>query len=495
MFSQIVSWLLQASFIFNILFAAVVIFSERRNPSVTWAWLMVVILVPYFGFALYMLIGMEGRKYRTFAGKHRQNAKMILEIEEKNLAGLNFTREPAKSEYIDKFKEMLHARHISDLLYLNFTSGGGYLTQNNKADILTDGEAKFSVLLDDIKNAESFIHIQYYIFRNDDIGRKLVQALAQKARQGVEVKLLLDGMGNFRTSKRIFRPLLEAGGQLGVFLPPRFIRINFQNHRKLCVIDGKIGYIGGFNVGDEYMGRVKRFGMWRDLHMRFFGDAAKELELQFMMDWNFARPRNKIEACDKYFPHIPMDFSEEKQGPLVQIISGGPDTKWANIYNGISKMISEANESICIQTPYFVPDMNIFESLRIAALSGIDVRIMIPANPDHPFVKPCSMSYLGELMEAGVKCYEYTNGFIHSKMLIIDDIAASVGTTNMDIRSFKLNFEINAFIFDPHTTARLKEQFGHDLAHCREITMEDYRRRSVWQKIKEALSRLLSPLL
>ena len=492
MFSQIVTFLLQFSFIFNLLFAAVVIFSERRNPAVTWAWLMVVFLIPYFGFALYMLIGLEGRKYRTFANKYRQNAQMLAEIEAKNLEGLDFTRLPTKQEYTDNFKKMLHAKHISDLLYLNLASGGGYLTQHNRVDVLNSGQTKFSALLDDIKNAKSFIHIQYYIFRSDDLGRKIVHALTQKAQEGVEVRLLIDGMGNFRTAKRMFKPLIKAGGCLGVFLPPRFFRINFQNHRKICVIDGSIGYIGGFNVGDEYMGNVKRFGLWRDLHIRIFGDAAKGLGLQFMMDWNFAQPRRKMEALDKYFPSIP-DSADENV--LMQIVSGGPDTKWANVYNGISKMISEANESIYIQSPYFAPDENIFESLRIAALSGIDVRIMIPANPDHPFVKPCSMSYLGELLESGVKCYEYTQGFIHSKLLIIDDIAASMGTTNMDIRSFKLNFEINAFIYDYDLTARLKEQFYHDLENCKEITTEDYQNRSMWQKVKEAFSRLLSPLL
>ena len=493
MFSQIVSFLLQASIFVNILFAAVVIFSERRNPAVTWAWLMVVFLIPYFGFALYMLIGIEGRKYRTFAAKYRQNAEMIAEIEAKNLAGLDFIRSPSKEEYVANFKKTMKTRHISDLVYLNAAAGGGYLTRNNKVDILTDGKAKFSALLDDINNAVSFIHVQYFIFRNSELGRSLIDALAAAAQRGVEVKLLIDGMGNLRTRKRIFRPLIEAGGELGVFLPPRFIRINFQNHRKLCVIDGSFGYLGGFNVGDEYMGHSKRFGAWRDLHLRVFGDATKDLELQFMMDWNFAQPKRKIEASDKYFPVIAEDA--DTPNLLMQVVSGGPDTKWANIYNAISKMISEANESIHIQSPYFAPDENIFESLKIAALSGIKVSIMIPANPDHPFVKPCALSYLWDLMEVGVKCYEYTEGFIHSKMIMIDDIAASVGTTNMDMRSFKLNFEVNAFVYDRNVTEQLKAQFERDLEHSRELTMDDYRNRSWWQKIKEALSRLLSPLI
>ena len=492
-FSQVITFMMRILPFVNILFAAVVIFSERRNVAVTWAWLMVIFLVPYVGFLFYVITGMESRKYRTFANKYRQNQEMLQEIESRDIGGLAFMRSPGKDEHTANFKEILGAKHISDLLYLNFASGGGYLTQNNHVDILADGETKFSRLLEDIKNAENFIHIQYYIFRNDSLGRKVVAALAEKAARGVEVRLLLDGMGNFTTPKRIFKPLIEAGGQLGIFLPPHFFRGNFQNHRKICVIDGKIGYIGGFNIGDEYMGKVARYGPWRDLHIRIYGDAAKELDLHFIMDWNFIAPKRKIEICDRYFPIIekPVD----KNGCLMQIVSGGPDTKWPNIYNGLSKMISEANERIYIQTPYFAPDDNIFESLKIAALSGIDVRIIIPANPDHPFVKWCSLSYLGELLRAGVKCFEYTEGFIHSKMLIIDDIVTSVGTTNMDIRSFKLNFEINAFIYDHKLTDLFLEQFYRDLKDSTEITMEAYQNRSWWQKVKEAFSRLLSPLL
>ncbi|MCL2396480.1 MAG: cardiolipin synthase [Defluviitaleaceae bacterium] len=494
MFGQIITLLMQFAPFINIFFAAVVIFSERRNPAVTWAWLMVVLLIPYIGFILYLLVGIEGRKYRTFASKARQNQQMLQEVENKDFDGLAFARNPAREENMAAFKKMLSSRHIADLLHLNFASGGGYLTQNDDVELLLDGDTKFSRLLEDIKNAKSFIHIQYYIFRGDATGRKIVAALAEKARQGVEVKLLIDGCGNFPIAYRNFKSLIAAGGQLGVFLPPRFFRMNFQNHRKICVIDGDVGYIGGFNVGDEYMGHVKRFGTWRDMHIRIRGDAAKEMGLHFIMDWNFAVPKQKIEMDEKYFPLVPKtDYA--KNGHLIQIVSSGPDTKWPNVYNGISKMINEANETIYIQTPYFVPDENIFESLKIAALSGIDVRIVIPGNPDHFFVKWCSMSYLGDLLQAGVKCYEYTEGFIHSKLIIIDDFATSIGTTNMDIRSFKLNFEINAFIYDQHLTRQFKEQFNYDLADSREITIEEYENRSMTQKAKEAFSRLLSPLL
>jgi len=257
------------------------------------------------------------------------------------------------------------------------------------------------------------------------------------------------------------------------------------------------------------------------LHIRVTGTAVAEMELNFVLDWNFVcpgrmgeqfagrttspgrmgeqfakrttSPASPITAEDKYFPAITP--TQTRGNTLMQIVASGPDAKWPSIYHGYCKMISESNKSIYMITPYFAPDDNIFETLKIAALSGIDVRIIIPAHPDHPFVLWCSLSYLGELVRAGVKCYKYKKGFIHSKLLLIDDMAASVGTTNMDIRSFKLNFEINAFIYDRNVCGQLKEIFMMDLEDCEELTTETYAARPVAHKIKEAVSRLLSPLL
>jgi len=476
----------------NILFAAIVIFSERRNPVVTWAWLMVIFLVPYFGFIFYLLIGIEGRKYRTFASKYRQNQEWLAEVESKNLPGLSFIHSHSNEEYIANFKEHPDTKHISDLLHLNFVSGGGYLTHNNHIDILADGETKFSHLFEDIEKAQSFIHIQYYIFRNDSTGRRLIDALAKKAAQGLEVRLLIDGMGNFLNASSLYRPLIEAGGHLGVFLPPHFIRINFRNHRKIAVMDGTVGHIGGMNIGDEYLGLSKRFGFWRDTHLRMAGAGVHHLTLRFMMDWNFSAPRNFMDLESRYFPRLPY---ESGSGVRLQVVCSGPDTRYPSILYGYNKMMSEANKSIYIQTPYFVPDESMFVALRMAALAGLDVRIMIPANPDHPFVYWAALSYLGDLLESGVRCYEYENGFLHNKVIMIDSKVCSVGTANMDVRSFKLNFESNAFIYDEQTTLALEEAFIRDIGFSRQLTLEKYVNRSKMTKIKESLSRLLSPLL
>ena len=248
--------------------------------------------------------------------------------------------------------------------------------------------------------------------------------------------------------------------------------------------------MGGLNIGDEYLGRVERYGKWRDTHLRIEGDAVDQLQLRFIMDWNFVFD-NEIVLSDKYFPADKNCSGKVK----MQIVSSGPDTKQQNIRDGYFKMMNEAEKNIYITTPYFVPDDGIFSALKVAALSGIDVRIIIPANPDHPFVYWASMSYLGELLEAGVKCYEYNEGFVHSKTVYVDGFVTSVGTANMDIRSFDLNFEVNAFIYDREIAAEHEAQFLKDIENCTEITKEWYEKRSGWFQVKEAISRLISPML
>ncbi len=456
-------------FIFNIIFAIVVVFYERKNPAVTWAWLMVLLFIPYFGFIVYLILGLDSRKQRIFSQKAAHD--------EYTLKGL-------KPEHFSP--QLKEDETNNDLVYLNSVSGNGLMSQNNHIRVFHNGNDKFEAMLQDISGAKYFIHMQYYIFRGDDLGQRVISALTQKAREGVKVRLLIDGMGSLSLTRKYYKPLLEAGGQVAIFLPPYFVRLNFRNHRKICVIDDEIGYVGGFNVGDEYLGISKRFGYWRDSHIAVQGDAAKALNLRFVMDWNFASSE-KI-SCD-------LKLSKEAGGVPMQIVSSGPDTKWPMIHYAYCKMISEANHSIYMQSPYFVPDDSILEALRIAALSGIDVRIMIPAHPDHPFVYWAAISYLGELIKAGVKCYKYEKGFVHSKLVMIDGKITSVGTANVDVRSFKLNFEVNAFIYDREITEEFVRQFFVDLDDCTEMLWEWYNSRSNITKIKESISRLLSPLL
>jgi cardiolipin synthase len=466
----------------NSAFAVVVVFTQRRNPAVSWAWLMVIALIPVAGFVIYIIVGQDSRKYRAFEQKIREDERLFTA----------YQNGPGALAIHADLLDLTGAEHLNDLVYLNARAGGGALTCGNQVTLFHGGRAKFQSLLADIQNASNFIFIQYYILRDDETGRHIIRQLIKKALDGVEVRLLIDGMGCTFTPRALFTPLIKAGGCVGVFMPPALIRINYRNHRKLVIIDGETAYLGGLNIGNEYVGMTKRFGFWRDTHMRLRGGTIQELTLRFIMDWNFA-VKEELPFTPRYFPvSLP---AAPAGGVRMQIVSSGPDTRYPNILHGFCKTITEARRSIYIQTPYFVPDESIFGALRVAALSGIDVRIMIPAHPDHPFVYWAGLSYLGELLECGVKCYEYEKGFIHSKTLMIDSIACWVGTANMDVRSFILNFECSAFICDAGITRELEENFMGDLTDCRVIEPDTYNSRGKIVKIKESLSRLLSPLL
>ncbi len=475
--------------VYNLLFAIFVIFFEKRSPASTWAWLMVVALLPYVGSFIYLIIGFEARKHKTFANKAKEDKRNIDGIMTLDINGLRHFNEQGVIMNRASILSKESYEDLNDLVCLNFSSGTGALTFDNETELFFEGSEKFERLFEDIRGAKSFIHLEYYIFRNDKLGKRLLRELIEKARQGVEVCLHIDGMGSARVPKFIFREFKEAGGRLAVFIPPRFIRLNYRNHRKIAVIDGKLGYIGGLNIGDEYLGEKKRYGHWRDAHMRICGQAVKELELRFCLDWNHTS-KYKIVPGDKYYPDVRFEGNVP-----IQIVSSGPDTKWPSVYQSYLKMISEAEHSIYIQTPYFIPDDAMLELLKIAALGGIDVRIMIPKNPDHPFVYWANTSYLSELVPAGVRCYEYKDGFVHSKLVMIDNKFMSVGTANMDVRSFKLNFEINAFVYDEKTTRVAVNRFLDDIKQCELFDQASIAGRRWYEKVKEAFSRLISPLL
>jgi cardiolipin synthase len=358
-----------------------------------------------------MILGFDSRKHKIFMLKSGKDAQNIADITGNDFEGLRYRLAGCSfGEAMASSEEM----RFRNLARLNYESGKGALTCGNVCSLLFDGESKFGGMLADIAAAKSYAHLLYYIVRDDELGRRVIGALAVKAREGCEVRLLVDGMGCINTPKSLFKPLIKAGGDVAVFLPRHFARINYRNHRKICVVDGKIGYVGGLNIGDEYLGRDKRFGFWRDCHIRLVGDAVKELEIRFILDWNFSS-RNPVRADKKYFPE-----TAAAGGCLTQIVCSGPDTRWPAILQAYSRMIAEAERNIYIQSPYFVPSDIVFESLITAALSGVDVRLMFPSFPDHPFVYWANMSFLGLLLEAGVKCYKYEKGFVHSKMIVID---------------------------------------------------------------------------
>ncbi|MEN6350191.1 MAG: cardiolipin synthase [Syntrophomonas sp.] len=481
---QLVWHVLDYLFLVNIVFAVLLIFFERRNPTVTLTWLLVLFFIPVLGFFLYIFLGGDMRKKKLFYLKEAEEKKILPALVQQD-ESLHSDRLVFNNPRVHEYRDIIH-------LHLN--SSQSLFSQDNQVEVFNDGKELYQELMDSLKKAEKYIHMEYYIIRNDSTGKAIRDILLEKARAGVEVKFLYDGMGCLHLPQKFFQQLIQAGAEVSEFFPPFLpyinLRINYRNHRKICIIDGEQGFLGGFNIGDEYLGLSKEFGYWRDTHLRIRGSALDGLQLRFLLDWRFAC-RYEFEVDERYFPERKVEGDTG-----VQIVSSGPDSKWSSIRDGYLRMISDARKNIYIQTPYFVPDDSILEALKIAALSGVDVRLLIPDKADHLFVHWANLSYVGELLEAGGRCYSYcSQAFLHSKMLLVDGFVSSVGTANMDIRSFNLNFEVNAFIYDEKVTLGLDQAFLNDLKNSREITMDEYVRRPARVRIKEALSRLLSPLL
>ncbi|MBJ6362632.1 cardiolipin synthase [Paenibacillus sp. GCM10012307] len=471
-------------YVMNFLLAGTVIFLERRNVAATWAWLLVLSFLPSVGFILYLIVGQNLSRRKIYKIK-TDRLNRIRDILRKQFIMLEQRRIEFKDPAIDSYY---------DMILMNLVSSHSLYTQDNSVQIFTDGQSKFDSLLEDIRNAREHVHLLYFIVRDDELGKRLMQTLVKKAREGVEVRFLFDHVGSRALPKRFFQELSEAGGHVASFFPSRIpllnLRLNYRNHRKLAIIDGRYGYIGGFNIGDEYLGKSKRFGPWRDTHLRLEGGAVQQIQVQFILDWNLASTAQLPLELD-YF-----QVSPDGEGSVgMQIVSSGPDSVLEQIKNSYLKMIYAAKESIYLQTPYFIPDDSLLTALKLASISGVDVRVMIPNKPDHKLVYWASSFYLGELLESGVQVYLYNKGFLHAKTIVVDGKLASVGTANIDIRSFRLNFEMNAFIYDTATSTRLKEIFLRDMRSSTELTRESYYKRSLVLKFKESLARLLSPIL
>jgi len=471
---NLLSFLPSGIIILNIIFIILLIFFERKDPTATWAWLLILTLIPVLGFILYLFLGLTPKKRKVFQRKQEED-----ELKK-------YDRKLIAAELKERVKNFDHMEQsIIKLAFENdLPAGLGY----NQLKIYSSGRDKFADLFEDIKNAEDFIHANYYIINDDQLGDRFMQLLTKKAAEGVEVRLLYDRMGCRNLSRYTIFKLEDAGGEV-VSFAPFLLDMNYRNHRKNVVIDGQIGYLGGINIGDEYLGRSSRFGDWRDTHLRLKGESVDSLQYRFLLDWNFAAGNDLLRE-QKYFPE-----KEFKGDSAVQIVSSGPDSKEAEIKSLFLKMIYEAEKTIYIQTPYFIPDQSVLEALKLAAHSGVDVKIMIPDRGDHPFVYAANNSFVGELLDAGARCYRYTKGFLHSKTICIDSRVLSIGTTNMDVRSFKLNFEINAFIYDRERAEYHDQIFAEDLEDSKEITKGVYEKRGWTMKLRESLARLLSPIL
>lgn len=468
--------------VLNIFFIMIVIFFERKRVINTLGWVLILSLTSYIGFFFYLFFGLGFRKRKRLKNN---NDNFIFQ---KFLIRRN--------ELIEKTNKIELKKDYFDLVYYLEYNLKSLYYPSNEITLYTDGVDFFNVLKQNIANAKVFIHIEYYIFRNDTLGTEIKNLLIKKAKEGVEIKFIYDGMGSLSVKDRFFNDLREAGAEVECFFPPTLlpfnIRWNFRNHRKIVVIDGQEAYVGGFNVGDEYLGKNKKFGYWRDTQLKIEGDIIDSIEAEFLMDWLFVKKQkiSKGFETDKYFP------KREPKGSIdMQICSSGPNYDHPYIKDSIVKLISKAKKSIYIQTPYFIPDDTIQDLLKIAVLSGVRVNIMIPNKPDHIFVYWATLYNAGELLELGAKVYTYENGFLHSKVLIVDDEVSTIGTANMDMRSFYVNFEIKTIIYNEAFALKLKEEFYRDIKLSKELTLEKYRNRGRKVKIKESISRLVSPIL
>lgn len=474
-------WIISALVLFIIQILTILI-GGFRNPSKTVAWLAILFVFPLIGFVMYYFLASEYRKRRKVRKRRAWHTGI----------GKQAVKTRPSVERVLESEGMEEWRDEPRLYALLGNMPGAPITLCNEISIYIDAHETYPAMLKAMEQAKDHIHFEFYTVRNDRIGTEFKELLIRKAREGVEVRCIFDGIGSYALDGGYVKELREAGAEVYFFLPAAIAffdkRINYRNHRKIIVVDGTVGFLGGINIGDEYLGGNPKLGYWRDTHLAMRGDSVYSLQQVFLNDWRFVSGSAVAES--RFFPE-----HDTAPGKPVQVIASGPDAHSDAILEMYFGAITAAKKRVYVTTPYFIPDPSINMGLRTAAASGIDVRVIFPERADSRLVHYASLSYMEELMHAGVRFYAYRTGFIHAKVLLIDDLMASVGTANVDMRSFFSNFELNAVLFDQETIRRLESDFLQDLKNSTEIKLERFERRSRWQKGKEAASHLLSPLL
>ena len=473
-------------FYLYIIISAIYLLLDNRNPSSTFAWLFIFIIFPLGGIACYILFG---KNHRILGNKRK---KMEVDIKNNFRDILNELTDQHKDAKL-KINRTDPFRYKSKLVNLLERSSLSYLTENNNVQIIQDGKQKFSMLFEDLKKAKSTIHMAYFIWRDDELTQELKEILINKAKEGVEIRILVDAIGSFTLPNKYRNDLRKAGIHFYRYLNVDSIfklhTINYRNHRKIVIIDGIIGYTGGMNMGQEYISGAFGKNYWRDTHMRIVGDAVKYLQAIFVMEW-MSTTNDKIFGA-KYFPEI-----DKKSGNTeMQIAVSGPDGEWESTKQIYFELICAAKKNVYIQTPYFVPDKPLTDALMNAALSDVDVKIMITGVPDKKIPYWAAYTYFESLLESGVKIYHYNKCFLHSKTIVIDSEVSSIGTANFDIRSFSINYELMTVLYDNKLSAQMEEDFITDLSECEELTTNYMLNQPTSIKLRNSLARLLSPIL
>ncbi len=458
---------------------------DNRPPLKTLSWILVLLFLPLIGMILYFYFGHNFRKEKLFEGKKKLDYKEFSRLVSEQSININLHKGRLHPDIQSKLK-------VINLLLAN---GKSRVSRKNRATVLQDGKETYESILTALRKAEKHIHIEYYIFEEGEIADQIKDILVKKAaKEHVVVRFIYDSVGSWNLSNGYVRELQKAGVRTEAALPVRFptltSKVNYRNHRKIIVVDGKVGFLGGINISDKYIkGDPELKVPWRDTHLRLEGDAVNDLQLIFLTDWYFLTDEEIAEES-VYFPG-----SEIEEECIVQVLASGPDTDFQGVMKAYFSAITTARDSLTIVSPYFIPNEAVLTGLKTTAASGVKVRMMLPGVSDSKLVQFASQSYFEELLESGVKIYLYYGGFIHAKVLMVDGIYSTIGTANMDFRSFEQNLEVNAIIYDRGIHHELITQFEKDLERCKEVTLEEWRQRHRGRKITESFSRLFAPIM
>lgn len=473
-----IHWIFLLIYIMVIVSIIVTILMDNRQPAKTMAWVMVLLFVPVAGIILYIFFGQNTRKMRFISQRSldQLSKRQMLEfVEQREL------RMP------DKFQSLVRL-FTNQSLALPF--------KDNEAEFYTDGYQFFPALLQSISRARHHIHLETYIFDDDPLGRLIADALIQKAKEGVEIRVIYDDVGCWRVPSAFFERMKKAGIDVCAFMPVKFpaftSKVNYRNHRKVCVIDGIEGFTGGINIALRYVKGMRNGTLpWRDTHMRLRGSIVYALQRAFLVDWYFVD--RTLVTNRKYYPPMPWKISNDC---LAQMVTSSPIAPWPDIMQGYVRILLEAKNYVYMESPYFLPTEPVLFAMRTAALAGVDVRLMVPRHSDSHLLEWASLSYVVETLASGVKIKLYEGGFNHSKLLVADDEVSTCGSTNIDFRSFENNFESNVFFYDRQMALRIKELYMADEAQSVDFNdVDTLRHRPYLHRLTESLFRLLAPLL
>jgi cardiolipin synthase len=456
---------------------------ETRSATKTMAYLLLAVFIPFLGMLFYITFGINYWKIKTYNKKSTEDEKLLRSL--KNMV-----------EYKDEIiaPNDLPVENNRELAVMLSKELKSPLTRRNRVKLLLNGEEKFPELVEALRNAKNHIHLEYYIYEQDEIGEQIENILIQKANEGVQVRFIYDDFGSPNIKKSIERKMREAGIEIYPFQKVAFYllanRLNYRNHRKIIVIDGHTAFTGGINISDKYINNGSKKIFWRDTHIRIDGPGVFYLQYLFLTDWNFCCGKN-IQPESSFFamPANPKDDT------FLQVASSGPDSEQPSVLFSLLQAIYLAKKEILITTPYFIPGDSILEALRIAALSGLSVKLLVPGEADSKLVNAASKSYYKDLLCAGVDIYLYKKGFVHAKTLVADGNLSVIGTANMDYRSFELNFEVNVMLYDIIFSEKLRNVFFKDLEDAEKIDKEAWCKRPAYKQLPERIARLFSHVL